>query len=82
MAEARIKQTREDREFQDKMQASQTARLVYMQGRIAENPVQPGTCMAFVWGSENENLSEKTEEELMDELDYNLDTWSRVKRDG
>lgn len=80
MAEAKIERLKEDRRFQDILMASQTARLMNIQGKYTEKTIMPESCMAFVWDEDKE--PEKTEEELMEELDRNMDSWSRVRRNG
>jgi hypothetical protein len=67
----------------DRIQASQTANLMYMQGRTMEKPIDPETCMTFAWDKQKSRqpITEMTEED-MTRFDQNMDTWGGVRKHG
>jgi len=67
----------------DRMQATQTANLMYIQGRTTEKPVDPGTCMAFAWDRKNtQPITEEMTEEMMEEFDQNMSSHRRGAAHG
>lgn len=59
--------------------ATQTARLMNMQGRVAEKPIQPAKCMAFVWVEGERGIITEMTEEDMTRFDQNMDVWGGVR---
>jgi hypothetical protein len=78
--EAKAKRRDEQLEQLDRLFANQTARIMYMQGRVAENPIEPVSCLTYEWESKSTSPSpgEMTEED-MTRFDRNMDAWSGVK---
>lgn len=82
MAEAKIRLLKQDWQFQDQLMAAQTARLMSMQGRVAEKPIQPAECMTFAWDEENRGITTEMTEEDMTRFDQNMDAWGGVRPRG
>jgi len=66
----------------DRMQAANAANIMYMQGRVAEKPIDPGTCMAFLWDKKDSQVIVEMTEEDMTRFDNNMDTWGGVRPRG
>lgn len=81
MATAKSEMIRQDQMFQDKLQAFQIAQLMFVQGRIAKKPIDPVTCMTFVWDKPSTTTRKMTEED-MTRFDQNMDVWGGVRPHG
>jgi hypothetical protein len=86
MVEGRTVQIRQHREFLDRLQAAQTARLINVQCGTEKdpNPAKTEMCMAYDWTipkkTEDKTEDEMTEEE-METFDKNMDSWARATRE-
>jgi hypothetical protein len=82
LIEGKIKKRDNELERLDRMFANQTARLMYMQGRTAEKPIEPVSCLTYQWEPQNTApLPEEMTEEDMENFDRCMDS-HRGKRDG
>lgn len=87
MIEARIERQDKTNEtlykHLDRMFAKQTAQLSYMQGRIAQEPIQPESCMTFDWdGKQHRTTPEEMTDKMLDEFDRNMDGYANMRRNG
>jgi len=82
MAEAKIGELQKQQKALDQMFAAQTARLMFMQGRTAKDPIDPATCMTFVWDQKARETHTEMTEEDMTRFDNNMDVWGGVRPRG
>ena len=71
-ADARINNRDKQLKYQDKLFAALSARLMYMQGRVSEERVDPETCLSFDW---DEAPPEETTEDLMKTIRDKMRGW-------
>jgi hypothetical protein len=83
---ARTEQRKQDRQFQDQLQAHQTARILNVLCGTEERPApyQPGDCMAFVWGDTRQDIKtpEEMTDDMIEEFDRRMDSWEIVTREA
>ena len=76
-ADARIKDRHGQLKAQDRLFAALSARLMYMQGRLAEERIDPEDCLSFDW---DEAPPEETTEDVMKTIRERMRGW--VARTG
>ena len=76
-ADARVKDRHNQLRTQDRLFAALSARLMYMQGRLAEERIDPETCLSFDW---DDTTPEETTEDVMKTIRERMRGW--VARTG
>jgi len=71
-ADARINDRDKQLRYQDKLFAALSARLMYMQGRVSEERIDPETCLSFDW---DKTTPEETTEDLMKTIRDKMRGW-------